>query len=816
MNLAPVADINNNPDNPVIADRSLGDDRFRVARQVVWIAKGMEAAGVAACAKHFPGHGDTDVDSHHDLPVISHSKARLDSLELLPFKELVANKVSAIMIAHLHVPALDSAANRPTTLSEKVISTLLRDSMGYQGVIMTDALNMKGVTKFFEPGVLEVEALKAGNDILLFSAGIPKAIENIKKAIAEKKLTQARIDSSVLRILKLKQRLGIHQNRLVDNPDAALKNIHTAEGQELRKKLFRSAITLAKNKGQLLPFTSLQTTRIACITLGRKNTGDFLRTLQKYAPVTHENPFSNKLAGYSHVIVAVYGLHKYANGKFGLPAIAEKLFKTLEKQHKQIILVCFGSPYVLEYIGNYADAAIIAYEENTETEIAAAEVVMGGSVPVAKLPVKPRRFEIGQVIPRFSAPIRFGFNTPGSVGFDTLIFGHIDTLLTGAVTRKGTPGGAVLVLKSGQVVLEKGFGKTEYTTADSTKVVDPLETIYDLASVTKVMATTLAAMYLWEKKQLDLQQTVGHYLADYQGSAIAPITVIRLLEHTSGLPPVLSYWQKTTKPESPYRDLFGYKAQDSTLEIANGFYMHKRYLPVLQQLTKEARVRATGKVVYSDVNFILLGQIIEKISGQRLDSFCDNIFYRPMGMNNTLFNPATKIDTNRIAPTEIDTYWRMTTVRGFVHDQSAAVFGGVAGNAGLFSNVYDIAKVLWMLTHKGQYGGIQYLKPETIDYFTRRRSSSNPRGLGWDKPIFALDHYTPCSKRASRQTFGHLGFTGTAVWADPENELLFIFLSNRTYPNSDNITFIKEKIRLIAQDFCYDALIPAACRNIAN
>ncbi len=815
VNFAPVVDINNNPRNPVINERSFGENKFRVSRKGLMVSKGMEHAGIMPCIKHFPGHGDTDADSHLELPVMHQSMERMDTLELYPFAQLVKAGIPSVMVAHLHVPHLDSTQNQASSLSPIVINGILREKLGFDGVVFSDALNMKGVTRFFAPGELEVKALKAGNDVLLFPESIPKAFEEIKRAIQSQEFSEADLDEHVKRILIAKYRLGVHKPFRVSEKNL-IRELNPYDADLLNKKLYESALTLAKNDTRTLPMGNLENRTIAYIQIGGQKGDLFERTLRKYAQIDAfylpKNFSSNdrlellqKTADYNTIITGIYDMNAYGRYNYGVREETMRLCEEITQRNVTSILTLFGNPYSLKFFGN-EDAILVAYEPAKEAQRAAASAIFGGlrvdgRLPVTASPDFPEG--TGYIL---DEQVRFGFSYPEEEGMYGPTLKKIDSTINVYLRKRAMPGCGVLVVKNDQIVYERGFGYTQPRGAP----IDPFFHIYDLASITKIAATTLSTMRLVDQGRLNLDRAIGYYLPELRGTSLSNITPRRLLQHTAGLPGWIPFYQETYQnPRSKQLSPFYYSVRPTrthTLRIAPRLYVNEAVQDSMWERIKGLEARRTTRMRYSDIGMILLAKVIEHITRESLDNFVSYNFYRPLGMSETTFNPFLKGWANRCPPTENDDFWRFTKIQGYVHDPASALMGGVAGHAGLFSNVYDLAKLMMMLKNEGRYGDRFYIKPSTIDQFTQRQTSSSRRGLGFDKPEVFKYRRNPVSDYASSGTFGHTGFTGTAVWVDPQFDLIYIFLSNRTYPDAQNRTLIHENVRSKVMETIYESI----------
>lgn len=816
INFAPVVDININPLNPVIGFRSFGENKYNVASKGIAYMRGMQENGLIASAKHFPGHGDTDADSHYTLPIIKHDRARLDSVELYPFRRLIADSIMSVMVAHIHLPALDSAKNVATTLSPKVVQDLLKAEMRFDGLVFTDALNMKGVSKFHSPGEVELKALLAGNDVLLFAENVPAAISAIKKAVNKKEISKEEIETRVRKILNFKYKAGLYDLKPV-NTDNLVMSLNNPQAYLVKQKLFEQAITVASNEGALIPIRTLDTARFAALSIGEDQRTTFQHVLSKYAPVTHfnlgpkdnrearQNELLNQLKDFEYVIVGVHGLKSYPSNNFGVNLTDVRFLERLQEKTNVIVTV-FGNPYSLKYFENIK-SLICAYEDDEMARMIAPQIIFGALPSRGKLPVTASaKFPEGAGI-ETGYLSRLGYSIPEDVGMDSNTLKKIEQIAQDAIDYGATPGCQTIVVKNGKVVYEKGFG---YLTYDK---IDPVtdETVYDIASVTKVSATLQAAMFLEGKGLLDLDKKASHYLPELKKTNKKNMVMKDIFTHQAGLIPFIPYWRNTVD-EFGVLPAFYHTSPDSlyALEVAKGLYASKALQDSLWKWTLDSELRDKPRrrpydYKYSDLSFYLVFRVAESLLNQNLSDFMEDNFYKPLGLSYLTYQPLCKMPEDLIAPTENDVYFRKQLIRGMVHDPGAAMCGGVAGHAGLFSNAHDLAKLFQMNLQDGYYGGVQYLEPGVVEKFSKKHFDNNRRGLGWDKPAVE-ESLNVTSRYASYKTYGHTGFTGTAVWIDPEFDLIYIFLSNRIYPDADNIKLIKSNVRTRIHDVIYESI----------
>ena len=815
VNFAPVVDINNNPLNPVINHRSFGENKFRVSRKGLALSKGMLDAGVFPCLKHFPGHGDTDTDSHRDLPVMHQTRGRLDTLEFYPFANLIRSGVPALMVAHLHVPQLDSTAYQPASISPYIISDLLRDSINFNGLIFTDALNMGGITRYYKPEEAALKSLQAGNDILLFPGNVPQTFRRLKQAVNSKELPIEVLDRHVRRILVAKYRLGLIK-RPYRSEQNLLSDLNHSDALLLRKQLYEAALTLVKNERKLLPINNLDQRKIAYIQIGGSRNNLFERTLKKYAGIDSyflPRNFSaaqgldllKKTSSYNTNIIGLFGMNNNPRSTYGVTEATRNLSHSLAKRNAATILCVFGNPYSLESFGE-EEAILMAYEDAPDAQRAAASAIFGGIAVSGRLPVSASSQFPASTGITLSRQIRFGFAFPEEVGMDGATLSKIDSIANLYIRKGAMPGCAILAMRGNEVVYERGFGSI----SPSSESVNPYLHTYDIASVSKVAVTTLAAMRLVDEGRLNLDRSISTYLPELRRTDLAILTPRSLLQHTGGLPGWIPFFQDTYSDERKTRlDPFYYSVRPSrnhSLRIAPRLYVNPVVQDSIWERILNLEVRRTTRYRYSDVGFIILGKVIEAITKESLDTYMERMFYQPMGMSKSLFHPAQKGLASFCPPTENDRRWRFSKVQGYTHDPMASLLGGVAGHAGLFSNVYDMGKLMMMLKNDGSYGGRRYIQKSTIREFAKRQTLRSRRGLGFDKPEVMRGGTHPTSKNSSSATFGHTGFTGTSVWADPTNDLVYVFLSNRTYPNSNNRKLIYEHVRTKIMDVLYESI----------
>ncbi|HEY4876736.1 MAG TPA: glycoside hydrolase family 3 N-terminal domain-containing protein [Puia sp.] len=796
VNYAPVVDINNNPDNPVINDRSFGEDKYKVAEYGLEYMKGLQDEGVMACAKHFPGHGDVSVDSHFDLPVINKSLKQLDTLELYPFKKLFNAGIGSVMIAHLYIPDIENTPNVATSISKNNVTKLLRKKLKYNGISFTDALEMKGVAKYFPDGEAAVQALIAGNDMLCLPGNVDTVVMKIKQAIADKKIKWKEINAHIKKVLYAKYQYGLANHSPI-NITHLTEDLNNGV-KDMRKEVAENAITLLQNQdATVFPLHTAPKKKIAFVGIGLNNDNEFARRMRSdynahvyyfdYSLDTLKALATLELLKnrYDAIVIGLHNYNRFPANNFGISSTAIWLMKQLQEQNKTVTLV-FGNPYVIK---NFCDVKtlIACYEDDETTQDVAADLLNGKFSAKGKLSVTVcTNFKFGSGI------INAGGLLPtvpaSSIGFNTQKLQVVDSICKAAIAKEAFPGCVVLVAKDGKIVYDKSFG---YLTYEKKELVYP-ETIYDLASVTKICATTMSVMKLYDEGKLDIQKTLGDYLPWVRGTNKESLKIWDVLLHQAGLKAFIPFYKETIDSLHggiPLPSIYAWK-QDSVhhVRVAENLYMRNDWLDTIYNRILTSNVETQKKYIYSDNDFIFMGKIVETITGMTLDQYVKKIFYDPLYMSTTGFKPRNSFPLDRIAPTENETIFRKQLIKGDVHDPGSAMFGGVAGHAGLFSDAYDLAVLEQMLLNGGVIDGKRFLKKETIDYFTAYHSDISRRGLGFDKPEknnATLKEPYPCIS-ASPETFGHTGFTGTCIWVDPKYNLIFIFLSNRVNPTSEN------------------------------
>lgn len=808
INFAPSVDINTNPKNPIIGNRSFGEDKQNVARKGIAFMQGMHEAGILSSAKHFPGHGDTATDSHLGLPSINFSMERIEEVELYPFKEIINAGVSSVMVAHLDIPAID--AGIPSSLSQKTVQTLLQDSLQFKGLVITDALNMKGASGISPKYGIDVSAFLAGNDILLIPNDVSVAIKKMKRAFKAKKITEQRLAHSVKKILKAKYLVGLNNNKEISS-EFLSDNLNTNKDDYLIAKSMQAAITVVQNKNNVLPLE--KTTTYGYLKLGDDTGLDFRNSLSKEIKLHRVNEsLSNSeiisnLKDYEKIII---GFHRSNDNPWKASSFSKKeiqLISELVKSHT-IILDVFVKPYALSKINTLEgiDGLVVSYQNNIPAQIASADILLGDRKATGKLPVSiSSSFPVGMGI-ELNGPTKIGKGTPESVGIDSNLLNRIDDLALIAIDSLMTPGMQILVARHGKVVFSKSYG---FHTYEKKKPVTNTD-LYDLASLTKVLATLPLVMKEVDQGKLTLETRLGDLNEEWEQSNKADISIQDMLSHYARLTPWIPFYKETLKKGSSKLNKKFYRKRKSkrfSIPVADHFYGKIDLPELISNQILESELRDSLMYKYSDLPYFFMKDLFENRYNESLEVLARDSFYLPLGLNRTTFNPNKNTPNQTIIPSEIDSYYRNQELKGEVHDMAAAMLGGVGGHAGLFSNASEVAVLMQLFLNKGTYAGKRYFSAETFDQFNQCLycDQGNRRGVGFDKP--QLEGSGSTCGCVPKSSFGHSGFTGTYAWADPENELIYIFLSNRTYPTMDNNLLLKHDIRTRIQQYIYDSII---------
>jgi len=819
VSFSPVVDVNTNPDNPIINARALGENPEDVSHKARWIMQGLQDGGVLACAKHFPGHGDTDADSHKTLPTVTQSAERIKNIDLKPYEYLIPRGLGSVMVAHLNIPAIDDGT--PTSLSPIAVHQWLKTNYNFKGLIFTDALNMKGVSSLYKPGEVDAIALVAGNDILLFSEDVPTAKKKIEEAVRDSLITWAEIEDRVRKILRAKYWMGLAKTPVVSAQNI-VEDLNTTQDEVLNKKLFEAAATVISNKDKTLPIVETQS-KIALITMGEEVSDVFSKTCKEYMPITEfsfqpglENTLLSELSDFDKVIVAYYSSNASPWKNYKYAKSQKRFLKKLALQNKYI-LAHFANPYGLKDQPSVSDAQaiVIGYQNHPDAERGVAQIVFGALSARGRLPVSVSDLLDNGYGLKTGQINRLKYGYPEEIGIERVHFAPIDSIVNYAISDGATPGAQVLIAKDGVVFYQKSFGFHTYEKKSKVTNYD----LYDVASITKISATMPLIMEMYESGVIDLDMPLATYLPEVGGTNKANVTIREMMAHQAGLEAWIPFYLNTLVDQSP--DTLIYQTQRSAeypLQVADHLFITRDYTDSIYQAIYNSPMGAK-KYKYSDLGYYLLKKLVENHYRKPLSVLTQDMYYKPLGSYSMGYHPLERFPSWQIVPTEYDKYFRYQLIHGYVHDQGAAMMGGIGGHAGVFSNANDLAKMMQMYLNGGTYGGITFFESSTLDEFTRCQycEQDNRRGIGFDKP--QLDEVGPTCGCVSMASFGHTGFTGTMAWVDPETQLIYIFLSNRINPSADNRKLISGDYRTKIQEVIYNAIhqaedtTPTTARN---
>ena len=807
MSYAPVLDINTNPENPIIGNRSFGEDPKRVAEKGVALMKGHHDVGILTSGKHFPGHGDTAKDSHKTLPTVNFDRFRIENTEIYPFKKAIEQGLSSVMTAHLNVPSLTFSSD-PTSLSPAVVTKLLRQNIGFNGLAVTDALNMKGAEPNNSDTNIDLLALLAGNDVLLISKDIPLGIEKIKKAFDNLPIVKRRVEESVKKILKAKYKVGLTQKITLDTKNLQA-HLNTRKDTLLIEEAYSKSITLIKNDNQLLPLDP-QTT-YAHIKLGDDHSDIFEAQLREYVDIksVKSSTVEQTLDALKDIKKVIISYHRSNRSPFLSPDFSKKdveLIQAIAREHK-LVLNLFVNPYPLIDLGDLStvEALVVSYQNSSISQKISADLMNGQGAFMGSLPVSiSDQFPVGTGI--CFEPKEINKRTDLiEKGFDPDRLTKIDHFAQRVIDSSMTPGMQILVAKSGEIIYHKSFG---YHTYDK-KIKVENHHLYDLASLTKITATLPLIMREVDLNNFSLDTSLEDFMPELKGSNKANLSVKEVLSHYARLTPWIPFYKETLDEKGQqlrkfYRNRHKFRYD---IPVADDLYLRSNFNQIIEKQVIESPLLDSLYYRYSDLPYYLFKNYFERKYKKPLDVLAHEFLYEPLGLERTLFNPWKVISKNEIVPSEIDDYFRHRELRAYVHDMGAAMQGGVGGHAGLFSNAEEVYKIMQMYLQKGKANGHEFITSKTLNDFNRCYycNQGNRRGVGFDKP--QLEGNGSTCGCVSDISFGHMGFTGTYAWVDPDQELIFVFLSNRTYPSMSNNLLGKNNIRTRMQKLVYKALI---------
>jgi beta-N-acetylhexosaminidase len=800
INFAPVADVNSNPKNPVIGFRSFGENPTDVSQHVAAFVKGFEQNGILSCIKHFPGHGNTDTDSHLELPTVSLSRATLDAIDFVPFKAGIDAGASGAMIGHLNVPALDNSG-KPSSLSQKIIQGVLKKDLGFNGLVFSDALNMKAVANRYGKTEAVVNAFEAGCDILLFPESVSEAINALKTKVEKGSISQEMIDQRCLSILKAKYRFVLH-------PTPA-KKFTEGEVEWARTETIEKALTVIKNDNAILPLKDLNK-KILRISVG-SNSYFFREGIELFASVDHlyfDNydsllaHFPKNLDQYDVIITALHATSVRPKDHYGMGADFHELFAQLPTK-KQNILAIFGNPLFVQELTNLSafDAIVLGYENNKLAQKSVAQLIFGALPAVGKLPFTiDERFPLGTGI-QVKWGGRLKFSQPEELGINSEKLNQIDAIAQNGIAKGAFPGCQIVVAIEGKIIYRKAFGTHEFGATDTVQ----LDDVYDIASISKIAGSTLGVMRLQTRNSFSLSKQLGDYLPEVTGKTPYSNILLRdMMAHQAGLTPWIPFFKRTLQQGQPNPRIYSSEKKEGyEVQVADKLWIKTSYVDSIYQQLMSTPLGAK-KYEYSDLGYYFIKKIIEKQANSPFQSFLMNELYLPMGLRSMRYQPRNYFALKQIVPTENDQAFRKQLIHGYVHDPGAAMLGGIGGHAGLFSNATDLASLMQLFLNKGTYGTVSYLNPAVVEEYTKAQFSGNRRGAGFDRPNPSGGG--TCCELASSASYGHSGFTGTLAWADPMRQINYVFLSNRVCPSQDNWKIREMNIRTEIQRVIYQAL----------
>ncbi len=835
VNFAPVMDVNVNPNNPVINTRSFGEDPQLVARKAIIYAKGLESGRILSVSKHFPGHGDTDIDSHHALPTLPFNRERLDSIELYPFKQAINAGLSGMMVGHLNVPSIEPVQNLPASLSPRIIDGLLIDELGFNGLVFTDALVMKGVSSHRN---VCLQALIAGNDMVLSPPNLKVEIDAVLNAIEKGEISKELIDKKCRKVLTYKYALGL--NRKPHIQISGLENrINTPKAKELINQIHLSAITVLSNIDNILPLKQ-KDGNIGLLEISDKTSLTTLKQqMQKYGSVesfqlakgltlTDRKVLQQKLLNCPIIVVAI-NESKLAEYKPFLDELSQN------NKSSKIIYVCFAPAKTLTQIEKpiaLASSVILAHTGSNEVQTRVADVLWAKATADGRLSMSiGKLFKAGTGVTIAPPSTKKEVISAKKEMPDMRMFYRVDSIAKAGIKQGAYPGCQIVVLQNGQLVYQQSFGSHTGKNILSVKDTD----LFDLASLSKTSGTLLAVMKLYDEGKFNLSDKISSHLTWLKNTDKANITIRELLLHQSGLPAGINFYQELVDKKSYQGNFFSNKQNQKysvkvgnnlwatpnysfiegmtsptqtathTLQVTENLWVNKEFAAQMKQMIADIPLKSK-QYRYSDLGFILLKYLVEELSGKEMDQYLTKEFYEPMGLDRITYKPAGKFDMSEIIPSNNDQLFRKQLIKGYVHDESSALQGGVSGSAGLFANAEQVAYLYQMLLNGGTFNGKRYLSKETCRLFTTETSKISRRGLGFDKPEPDSKKVNLCSPSTPLNTFGHTGFTGTCAWADPVNNIVYVFLSNRTYPTVLNKKLMQLNIRPEIQEAIYSAL----------
>ncbi|NJN41991.1 MAG: serine hydrolase [Flammeovirgaceae bacterium] len=781
------------------------DNKKRVATKATSLMRGLQDQNIIAVANHFsdPVTIQTKDDQNQ---IESYTFHRLDTVESFPYEQLIQHGIKGVHTSYLHFSSADKKQTLPPALSTLFISDVIRTKLNFNGLTFTEVPYLRAYTKKPRPGEAGKLAFELGNDFLIDPEQPGAATRKIIKAVKKNKNLMRMLDESVGRILSSKYDAGL-ANYKPSNTDNLYRKLTTPEAKLLQQRIGESAATLLKNDVQLLPIQILDNRKFLFVSVGGSQQNELNKYLDKYVQFERISIQSyqdtiglfQKIKANDVIVIGMYPMastfHEEIVSFFLQPEVQQKTAMCL-----------FSNPLDLKNIEDFP-TIIIGYSIDEQIQRAAAQIIFGGLPAKGIFPFTVSENSSEGMGVTSNSMNRLGYSLPEDVGMDSHTLEQIRAIAREAIDSGATPGCHVLVARKGKVVYDQSFGW--YTYDNQQSVSD--QTIYDLASITKVSATLQTVMFMHDWGLIDIHKKISVYLPELKNTNKEEMTIYDILTHQAGLWPFLPFWTQTITDSSFMSEYYS-SSQDPEypFPVSENLFARKTMKDSLWQWIINSRVRTkTDRTPfdyrYSDMGFYILQHLAEKMLNQPMEDFLAQNLYEPLGASTTGYLPLSKFKYDQVAPTEDDRTFRRSLLTGYVHDQGAAMHGGVAGHAGLFSNATDLAKLGQLWLQQGNYGGIQFFKPETISLFTSKIYEPSRRGLGWDKPTVS-DWSGPTTLYASSKTFGHTGFTGTSIWVDPEFDLVFVFLSNRVYPDMNNTKLLTLNIRPRIQEVVYKSI----------
>ncbi len=800
INFAPVADVNSNPNNPVIGFRSFGENPKEVSKQIASFVEGMERNGTMTSIKHFPGHGDTDKDSHYELPTVSHTIKQFNTTDFKPFVAGIKAGTSSVMVGHLNVPALDSSGT-PSSLSKKVIQHYLKDSLGFKGLVISDALNMKAIADQYGKTEAVVKAFEAGCDILLYPESVEESIRAIAAKVRNGEISEKEVSQRCSKVMMAKFHAYF--------PSKPLQKFTSGEVDWAKKQVFEKALTVIQNENQILPL-STASKKTAIVSIG-SNDLPFKEMVSNFTTVTNFRfntaeeamvKMEKRLSDFDVVITALHPSTVRSVNNYGMSECWQDWLEMIPSKTKSVV-VLFGNPTALAYWEGIKtqDAVVFAYENHPFAQDRAAQLLFGAIGASGKMNFRISPYlHTGKGLQLKSINI-LKHSQPEELGISSKKLSEIDALVEKSIQAGAFPGCQVFVAIEGKIIYNKSFGTKTYNNVDTVRNND----VYDIASISKIVGSTAALMRLQSEGKFSLNKKLNDYIPEVtSGTPYSDVKLKDMLAHQAGFASWIPFYKKTIVDGKLNPELYSSEKKEGfqTL-VAENIWIKDSYVDSIYAQILATKI-GVKKYLYSDLGYYFVKKIVEKEAQKSLDSFLYSSLYQPMGLRNIRFNPLNYFPYQRIVPSENDMIFRKQIVQGYVHDPGAAMIGGVGGHAGIFANAIDLGAMMQLFLNDGNYANHQYIDPKIIHEYTKAQNPGNRRGAGFDRPV--VGNGGPTCNLVSQKSYGHSGFTGTLAWADPTYQVNYVFLSNRVYPSSENWKIVKMNIRSEIQRIIYESI----------